>query len=468
MSAAAYDPARAARRAAGLARVCRAVGFATLAAIAVVAAFLLLRSLGTRLLDLPFAGSPLELPIAILVGTVWALRRERAAMRRARGDAAAGSPAEGLLPQGSLPPRAAPLALLLPLALVWPAMLLGCLDGPARSWDGLVAWELKTRSLHDDDPGSLYAPESSSWEPAGLEATAVGGAPTGLRQDDFYRHSPGHPLLQPYLMASLVEFVGWPGARFWHAWVWLAALCLLFGCARRGPLAALLWAGIPLAFSLGGGSVDSGYADGLVAFLLLAAGVGLLRHEPAWLVCALLALPLAKREGALWALLVAAAWLVARFRPSLRIRTLTCVLPLAVALVLALAPGLVPRALWLAGQEPSAGLSGLALALTWELRGAFAPNRFALLFVAALVAALLALAARREDPTSPAGPPLPWLTAAILCALPLPFVLFPAADLEHHLRSTMDRLLLQVSGLVCVTVLAMAPPVTRVASASSP
>jgi hypothetical protein len=366
----------------------------------------------------------------------------------------------------------------------------GALATPSRHWDGAVAWDVK--------------------------AAVLTQAPT-LTQPFFrdplvYSHSRDYPLLQPLLRAQF-ERNGLPGRLVFPLFAVLFIAAVFAAARRRHGMATALVvttaaAVTPMITAPTSGGFDSGYADGLVAAALAVTAAGLVRSTATWIYGGACVLVLAKPEGLAYAaILLAAVWLRGE-RRALVAATLGITsgggLALALQRDLAGSGGLPPIAIltavagccgvWFADArlrrcEPqrlwrwlallafaiAAGVLFVALVPSTGSLGAHfdgarllerltrlprivgaigfeagASGRFGLTFVLALAAAI-ALRRRRFDPAL-ASVSL-WL-ALFLPVLCMPFVTSPLTDLEHHLRSTLGRLLFHVGTVAWVFVAA--------------
>ncbi|MEZ5966296.1 MAG: hypothetical protein R3F56_20840 [Planctomycetota bacterium] len=384
-------------------------------------------------------------------------------------------------PRGA--PRGLVIAVVIVLAAVLVALAFGALATPARHWDGFVAWEMRARVLTE--------------------------APT-LLQPYFTDHavfaqSRDYPLVQPLWQASLAHLLG-SGGRALFPSLWAALLATLGLALRRGGWPGrtcwLAVAGLglmPMLVTPTSGAVDSGYGETAILLALTAAGAGLVLRDGLLLGAACTLAVVLKPEGTIYALVVtAAAWwsgerrLVAgaalgstlALAVWLPVRTFLAVGPAAAASVawtprLAALTAVTPLLVWVrpsVGRRPTiwllAGAAAVVLATAAALgsdEGALGgylhnlrvlPGRLAR--VPALLAALcqqalalqrfgllwplLALAPFAAGPraTRPRGlGTLLALGLAVVCASML---LSPEEDFDHHVRSSLDRLLLQWTG----------------------
>jgi len=377
------------------------------------------------------------------------------------------------------------------------ALCYGATTTPARSWDGVVAWEIK-----------------------GLAVTAQ---PT-LQQPYFsdpavWHHSASYPLLQPLCLASLGQWFGSAPARLLFPALYLVFV-LTGGMAvwratndgRRGCWTTLALATTPFFVNNSGGAADSGYAEMFFALALCGVAAGLLTRDVLLLAAATFLLPWIKPEGTvvvllvpavcflmserrlLWGGVAAAAAGLALWLPlSVQLgqhRAAGIVLPLVIlstGLVLAAGRELLDRngarvrGRLIAGvaiggvglaclllAAPALERSGSAFAqfldgfervgdkvahlpsILWGLVShALQPRRFGLTFVL-LVLVLFAWARRRSAPEHAAS--LVVLLGLGLATVLAAFLLAPEPDVQHHLRSSAPRLLSHWVGVVWVLV----------------
>jgi|GEM_PF-6750850 len=163
------------------------------------------------------------------------------------------------------------------------AITYGSLATLDRSWDGLATWTANARWLAVD--GSITHPY--------------------FTDADVFNYARGYPMLQPILLALGMDWFGDHGGRALFPLLWLMLVLALPGPLRRAELPEKLRhvavAGLlltPFFLEPSGGGADSGFADLLVAALLLHAAIGLAGDRPALMACACLLLPMAKIEGA--------------------------------------------------------------------------------------------------------------------------------------------------------------------------
>lgn len=175
-------------------------------------------------------------------------------------------------------------------AIAW-----GSVATPDRSWDGFATWSLSARHL--------------------LAGEGLDGA--YFADPTVFQSTRGYPLLQPILLQQTSAWLGPAGGRLLFPLLWL---CLLgsVGKALREvgavpvvrQCAVLGLALVPLFTEPGHGSAESGFAELLLATLLVQAARAVLLDVAASAICVALLLPLAKHEGALhlglWVLLAAA------------------------------------------------------------------------------------------------------------------------------------------------------------------
>jgi hypothetical protein len=311
----------------------------------------------------------------------------------------------------------------------------GALATPDRSWDGFATWSLTARHL---------AAGATVDHPYFTDATV-------------YHAARGYPLLQPLLLAQLTHWLGDHGGRvlFPLLWWWLLlslreALRAVDVEARPRRLATLGLAAVPLFVEPGHGSAESGFADLLLATLLLHAGSAVLRGRLLAALVVGLALPLAKQEGA-WhaALWIAAAIGTGRGRPAMG---------LALGASLAALSWAPVRARLLLQPEAAATQTLLAVALPWvALLGAAAlrpPRRRWWLVAALLATAGLAVG----QPT--------WLPAAIQASL-ADHAIAPAALLPIAGALLQHLVWLRKFGLSFVVLLAALAALRRHGSAAT-
>ncbi len=162
------------------------------------------------------------------------------------------------------------------------AIAYGSLATADRSWDGLATWTANARWLAVD--GSLEQPY--------------------FRDPDVFHYARGYPLLQPILLALGMTWFGELGGRVLFPLLWLLLVTGLEApLARAGldpkprRLAVLGLALVPIFIEPGGGGAASGFADLLVAGLVLHAAVALAEDRPALATVTGLLLPMAKTEG---------------------------------------------------------------------------------------------------------------------------------------------------------------------------
>lgn len=439
-------------------------GLAGLAAFGIAAMLLLL------------AGATLPdwlLPAALTVGLLLPWRG---------ADLVAGAPAPPALGGG----------IVLLLAAVLVALVIGALGSPTRHWDGAVAWEVK----------------------AGYLAAAPTLEQPYFRDPAVFVHSRDYPLLQPLLLAGGDRLLGQGAGRLVLPLLYLLAVLLVGVALRRGGQGGTVaWLGAaafgltPILVNPTSGGADSGYADAFVLTCVTAAAAGLWLRDArllglglllgvlvkpegliygaltvvllwclgerrllaaavgGWLLAALVWLPLQRDlqgfgQGggkallaggvlALAGLILAADWCAHRMRLGRRGRTVAALLLLP---VLALA---LPLLIVAGGNE--GGTMGLYLADPGRMlrRLARLPavvagmTEYGLLrggFALALWLPLLTgLLLRWRRLPLPAGRLVALLGLGLL-ALLTPFLFSPEEDLRHHLRSSMPRLLLHWLG----------------------
>jgi hypothetical protein len=293
----------------------------------------------------------------------------------------------------------------LALALTLAAVCHGCLATSSREWDGAVAWELKAKALAAD-------PTTGS---------------TFLSTPEVYVHSRDYPLLQPLCQASLSHWLGERLGRllFPSLWLVLAGLCWRTAThTQRSTLtrcATVLGAALmPALVSPGGGAVDSGYGELFLATALAAVATSFLTGDRPLLLAGAVVMLLVKPEGPYYLVALAAA-LLGRW---------TCLVLLC----------LVPVAAFFANYS-LALIPGLAPILAAEATHALQPNKLGSTYV--LLAALALAPGRAVGPC-----PAPALLRFVLYGLLLiagSFLVSSGQSVEHHVRSSMSRLLLQWS-----------------------
>ncbi|GEM_PF-2752457 len=204
---------------------------------------------------------------------------------------------------GAAPPLLAKMAVLL-VGIVLALMVWGAVATLSREWDGFVSWEARARFF---GPGAKL---SDPW----------------LGNSFVFAHSRSYPILQPLLGGFFDAALGPRWGRILLPLEFLILLRLLFEALADGTRQkTLAWIGtlslalLPGFLSPGGGSVDSGYAELLLALCLLAAASALARRDIQLLIASTFLLPQAKPEGLpyLFLLLAILAFLPPRARPSL-------------------------------------------------------------------------------------------------------------------------------------------------------
>ncbi|MCC7398174.1 MAG: hypothetical protein IT455_13990 [Planctomycetes bacterium] len=389
------------------------------------------------------------------------------------------------------PPRAAVSWLaLLPILIATIAVTYGALATPSRHWDGAAAVDAKTFWL-----------------------TA---APT-LQQpffaaDGVFHHSPDYPLLLPLLMAMLERLLPGCGRLVLPAaWLLLLSVFVMALLPRLRtpwllPVATAALALTPVLLTPGGGAVDSGYNDVLLALATTTAAAGLLQRRPLCITLGVVLLIASKPEGAVYVGVLAAAAFATGTGRTLRVLTLAAtgalllwlptrstllhgqgmpapLLAMPVLLVGTIV-GLLDERLQRRGPAPGLRWSlALALPLLALLLlpfvakslpndgGAFAVylahadrvwanlgNLPAWLggvvdfgvrrlhFGTTLLLPIVATVVARRRGLSPGPTALAAFASLGVLSTALPFLLSPEADLDHHLRSSLPRLLLHWLG----------------------
>ena len=380
-------------------------------------------------------------------------------------------------------------AVVVALAAALVAVAYGALATPSRHWDGAVAWDTAAHFLaaglslehpYFRDPAVLaYTRDYPPLQPLLVATLVHGGGPTAGRVV--------FPLL--YALLGLLVFVRVRRAGGDGNLPWLAAAGVLL---------------VPTLTSPGGGGVDSGYGDALLLLATTAITAGLWQRHVVLLAGGAVLAVLAKPEGLVYAgaatavafvvgdrrcaVAAAAGWLgaAARWLPLQR----ELVTPGLVA------NGLADAAVAILGIAAVAGAATVATRRAWRWRArlvllAAAGGLVAVAFVCvapglpaggalhafvdspgrlltrldrvpalalglcnhallrggcglafwSLVVAAPLLWRRRADLAAPAA-----FVLAGLCIVPLPFLLGPEPDLQHHLRSSLGRLLLHWTG----------------------
>lgn len=375
----------------------------------------------------------------------------------------------------------------------------GALATPSRHWDSVVAWDLKAAALTD-------APT--------LEQPL-------FRDPAVYSHSRDYPLLQPLLMAMLERATGAGRALFPLQFAALLGAVWITARRTHAPhLAAAFVAAAaltPMFIAPTSGAFDSGYADGGLAALLALAAAGLALDQPLLLAAAAV---LQKPEGLAYgtALLAAVFWCGTPRAVAASTPTIAGAGALSLALQHDLLHGGQSSMLGPALAVAAVG-AALAIAADAGLRRCRMPPRWRLALVAAAAAAAVAAlqllpagsslgshlapgrALERIDdlprtllalgdwawlrgryglafvlpllllaatwPRCVAMPAALWCWLALAPAVvALPFLLSPVGDLEHHLRSSLPRLLLHWAGVAWVV--AAATPWPAPPTAASP
>lgn len=383
-------------------------------------------------------------------------------------------------PRGDPPPRWLAPAVLVVLFAIFCVLVWGATATPPREWDGIVTWRLRAAAMFELP--SLRHPI--------------------LADARVYTPGRDYPLLQPLAIASLGRLLGDLDAGqallplLWASLVTTTTLALRRAGVHRDLswLLAVAFGATPLLIEPSAGGVDSGYGELMVLVFLTAAAAGLCLRDPLLLACGTFLLPLTKPEGLPYGFLVlAAAWWSTSRRLVLAAGLgwaagLLAWLPISLRLLgssppwvaLVAGPALLVAAavatthrrragVWVAvaGAAVAAWL-GPELAASGGVLGDYAGGlsraaarldrlpeiglalvahaaqvrRFGLGFLLLVVTAGLP---RRHRGPCPA-PALGFLLAAALPAILLPFLLSPETDLRHHVRSSMDRLLLHWTG----------------------
>ena len=217
-------------------------------------------------------------------------------------------------------------------------------------------------------------------------------------------------------------------------WLVLAGLALrsalAFGVDSR--LRSATWIGaalMPALVAPGGGAVDSGYAELFVTTALSGVACGMLTKDAVLVVAGTVVVALVKPEGPAYAGLHLLALAVA----GLRARGLT-----KTALGVVAALGVVSVSALLATRRGSLPYERIPDVLLGEAANLLVVRRYG--FVWILLGVLAVLPRRLVGPCP--SPALGWLVLGGLSVAPAPFLLWPDVTVEHHLRSSMPRLLL--------------------------
>ncbi|MBK8099340.1 MAG: hypothetical protein IPK26_19700 [Planctomycetes bacterium] len=394
--------------------------------------------------------------------------------------------ASALLPGSLVPaarvPRWSIAACLAVLVAVLVAIGWGSLATPSRHWDGAAAWDPKAAFLIADEA------TRSLW----------------FQDPNVFAHSPDYPLLQPMLMAALHGCCG--QGRLLFPLLLALAGATLFAALRRQGSAWIAWTATvamtttPTLVSTTSGAADSGYAELLAATCLLVLAVGMLLDDASLLAAGIVLTIGAKPEGTLWSLLPVGVAFLRADRRQLLVGAAACVvghlllwwlrgvllptngwsllLPIGVGVVGVVLLDLLLRradvgrrgrlaalllpvlALGAVAFTLGRGLGGGVLAqhlqdvtrladrwtsLPQIVVGMFEHGIIRLHFGATFLLPLVLLRPRPSVPTPARGVALLLLFG--LAAIPLPFLLAPEDDIDHHVKSSMPRLLLQWIGV---------------------
>jgi hypothetical protein len=388
------------------------------------------------------------------------------------------------------------------VGLVLALMVWGSVATVSREWDGFVSWEARARFL---GPGAGF---QDPW----------------LGNPYVFAHSRSYPILQPLALGYLEAALGSPWGRILLPLEFLLLLRLLFEALSAGTgQKTLAWTGtlvlalLPGFLSPGGGSVDSGYAELLLALVLLSTASALARRDIPLLLASTFLLPQTKPEGIpyLLLLLVLLAFLPAKKRPSLLLPAclgaaagLSLWLPLKARLTQSGTPILLAALLGLAlpiclgalglgiqflrdrlgpkAKLRSLVLGSLGLVLLLFLAGSYLQNPSQKGVLAIYLRSfleqggrfseaptilgnwLLALFQIRKVGLVPAAFLLVLFSPQLRKRVPLPLLSFggfgllmtllaffasPMPDLSAHIRSSLSRLLLQWTGLLSLVAL---------------
>lgn len=195
---------------------------------------------------------------------------------------------------GPAAPRSLQIAFALLALAVFVPLFWGCVELPAREWDGYAMWELRARQLAG--AGGLTRP---FFVEAGV-----------------YAPSRGYPLLQPLLVADASRLVGYPASRVLYLFFFALHLCCVHALlatrlSRGGALLGSIFVMLtPAWIGPGSASVDSGYGELLLSTAILGICAGFPvrdeRDPPAlsWLAAAcFVVLPMIKPEGSVYGVL---------------------------------------------------------------------------------------------------------------------------------------------------------------------
>jgi hypothetical protein len=407
---------------------------------------------------------------------------------------ALGVGAAAMLQPGSLPnqesapaPRVAIALLLLVVAACFGATAHGAVVTPSRHWDGAASFDAKVFWL--TDAPTLQQPFFAA--------------------DGVFHHSPDYPLLQALLVACTDRLVPGIG-RAALPLLYLLLCAVVAAALHRRRVHPLLRVGVttavavtPALVSSSSGAVDSGYSEVALLLATTTIAAGLLNGAALWFGLGLGLAVITKPEGAFYAigalavvlarddraltraafvalLLAGVTWLPVRAAllhtavgPAAPAAFVTAALGGAALIRFTGSCSHPERARWLALLAlPVVGLlalpwlaplfaanSGLGVYLRQAdsaLAGlgnlpaylaAFAEYGIARLRLGAsllLPIAALAIAAATRRPLGD-GQPAKFLAIG-LAITSLPFVLSPEDDLDHHIRSSLPRLLLHWIG----------------------
>ena len=386
------------------------------------------------------------------------------------------------------PPRWIPIAALAILGVVLAAVAYGAIATPARQWDGAASWSVHARILADSP--TLAQPY--------------------FTDDVVYAHSREYPLLQPLCLASAMRLCGASTGRILFPALYVLLVSLFGLTLRRlGTSSRATWVLVaafaltPMLVAPTSGGVDSGFGELFLLLCLTTLAAGLATRDTLLIAVGAFTMPLVKPEGIFYAPLAALVPWTLGDRRQLGailggwILAISIGAPLYarlsgnsavpwIATALAVSAAAIGSASWIARRTarpwlwkvliPVAGgaavIAGLVLlqdrigqrdvvavylggfdraadklfALPQILVGYAAElcrvRKFGLLFP---LLALLALAPRRLSGPCP-SPALALLVAVGGASLVVPFLLSPETDVALHLRSSMDRLILQWTG----------------------
>ncbi|MFN3244053.1 MAG: hypothetical protein ACE37K_21280 [Planctomycetota bacterium] len=378
-------------------------------------------------------------------------------------------------------------SLLALVAIAFAAVAYGALATPSRHWDGAASFDAKV----------FWLTEEATLQQPFFAAEGV------------FHHSPDYPLL-PALLVAMADRLAPGFGRGMLPLLYLVLCALVAAALHRRGVHPLLRLGATAAVALtpalltsGGGAVDSGYAELPLLLATTTIAAGLLQRSALWFGLGIGLAVVTKPEGLFYGLGAAIVAFANGDRALLR--SAWVAFALAAITWLPVRAELLHRDLdWLPLGVLAAFAAAAQLALRWT-DGLARPVRtrwtiglvvpmlalLALPLLADLVAADSALGVYLRQASNvwsglanlPAYlgalvdhgvgrlrlgmalvvPPVAWLVARLrqkplddaplaafvllgIATTPLPFVLSPEDDLQHHLRSSLPRLLLHWVG----------------------